>query len=213
MIRKDAMNLEIEATFLEIDKAELRTKLEAIGAQLVRPEILMRRVVFDVSKHAFARVRDEGDRIMLTYKNHHDNTLTGTEEINVEVSDYDATIAILKACGLHAKSDEDSYRESWKLDEVEIDIDTWPWIPSYVEIEGPSPEKVQAVATKLGFDMKDAIIGSVDEVYKLYYDVTSDDINFGLSEIKFTDAPDKIASKLRDAPLAPASVKANPHTE
>ncbi len=207
------MNLEIEATFLEIDKAELRTKLEAIGAQLVRPEILMRRVVFDVSKHAFARVRDEGDRIMLTYKNHHDNTLTGTEEINVEVSDYDATIAILKACGLHAKSDEDSYRESWKLDEVEIDIDTWPWIPSYVEIEGPSPEKVQAVATKLGFDMKDAIIGSVDEVYKLYYDVTSDDINFGLSEIKFTDAPDKIASKLRDASLAPASVKANPYTK
>lgn len=207
------MNLEIEATFLEIDKAELRAKLEAIGAQLVRPEILMRRVVFDVSKHAFARVRDEGDRIMLTYKNHHDNTLTGTEEINVEVSDYDATIAILKACGLHAKSDEDSYREFWKLNDVEIDIDTWPWIPSYVEIEGPSPEKVQAVATKLGFDMKDAIIGSVDEVYKLYYDVTSDDINFGLSEIKFTDAPDKIASKLRDAPLAPASVKANPYTE
>ena len=29
------MNLEIEATFLEIDKAELRAKLEAIGAQLV----------------------------------------------------------------------------------------------------------------------------------------------------------------------------------
>ena len=207
------MNLEIEATFLEIDKAELRAKLEAIGARLVRPEILMRRIVFDISKHAFARVRDEGDRIMLTYKNHHDNTLTGTEEINVEVSDYDNTIAILKACGLHAKSDEDSYRESWRLDEVEIDIDTWPWIPSYVEIEGPSPEKVQAVAAKLGFDMKDAIIGSVDEVYKLYYDVTSDDINFGLSEIKFTDAPDKIASKLRDTPLAPASVKANPYTK
>lgn len=207
------MNLEIEATFLEIDKAELRTKLEAIGAQLVRPEILMRRIVFDISKHAFARVRDEGDRIMLTYKNHHDNTLTGTEEINVEVSDYDNTIAILKACGLHAKSDEDSYRESWRLDDVEIDIDTWPWIPSYVEIEGPSPEKVQAVATRLGFDMKNAVIGSVDEVYKLYYDVTSDDINFGLSEIKFTNAPDKIASKLRDAPLAPASVKANPYAK
>lgn len=207
------MNLEIEATFLEINKAELRAKLEAIGARLVRPEILMRRIVFDISKHAFARVRDEGDRIMLTYKNHHDNTLTGTEEINVEVSDYDDTIAILKACGLHAKSDEDSYRESWRLDDVEIDIDTWPWIPSYVEIEGPSPEKVQAVATRLGFDMKDAIIGSVDEVYKLYYDVTSDDINFGLSEIKFTNAPDKIASKLRDVPLAPASVKANPYAK
>lgn len=204
------MNLEIEATFLEINKDELRSKLRAAGAKLVRPEILMRRVVFDISKHAFARVRDEGDRIVLTYKNHHDNTLTGTEELNVEVSDYEQTIAILKACGLHAKSDEDSYRESWKLSNVEIDIDTWPWIPSYVEIEGETTSDVEAAASKLGFDMKDAVIGSVDEVYKLYYDVTSADINFGLPEIKFTDAPTKIASKLRPVPLAPATMHANP---
>lgn len=204
------MKLEIEATFLEINKDELRAKLRAAGAKLVQPEILMRRVVFDISKHAFARVRDEGSRVVLTYKNHHDNTLTGTEEINVEVSDYDDTIAILRASGLHAKSDEDSYRESWELDGVEIDIDTWPWIPTYVEIEGTTPAAVEAVSTKLGFDMQDAIIGSVDEVYKLYYDVTNDDINFGLSEIKFTDAPAKIASKLRETPLAPARTKANP---
>lgn len=207
------MNLEIEATFLEINKDELRAKLRAAGAKLVRPEILMRRVVFDISKHAFARVRDEGDRIMLTYKNHHDNTLTGTEELNVEVSDYEQTIAILKACGLHAKSDEDSYRESWKLGNVEIDIDTWPWIPSYVEIEGETTSDVETAASKLGFDMKDAVIGSVDEVYKLYYDVTSADINFGLPEIKFTDAPTKIASKLRPVPLAPATVRANPKAQ
>lgn len=204
------MNLEIEATFLEINKDELRSKLRAAGAKLVRPETLMRRVVFDISKHAFARVRDEGDRIVLTYKNHHDNTLTGTEELNVEVSDYEQTIAILKACGLHAKSDEDSYRESWKLGNVEIDIDTWPWIPSYVEIEGETTSDVEAAASRLGFGMKDAIIGSVDEVYKLYYDVTSADINFGLPEIKFTNAPAKIASKLRPVPLAPATMRANP---
>lgn len=204
------MNLEIEATFLEINKDELRAKLRAAGAKLVRPEILMRRVVFDISKHAFARVRDEGDRVVLTYKNHLNDTLTGTEELNVEVSDYDHTIAILKACGLRAKSDEDSYRESWKLGNVEIDIDTWPWIPSYVEIEGETPNDVETAARKLGFDMKDAVIGSVDEVYKLYYDVTSDDINFGLSEIKFTAAPSKIADKLRPVPLAPATIRANP---
>lgn len=205
------MNLEIEATFLEINKDELRTKLKVLGAKLVRPEILMRRIVFDISKQAFARVRDEGDRIVLTYKNHRDDTLTGTEELNVEVSNYDDTIAILKACGLHPKSDEDSYRESWELDGAEIDIDTWPWIPSYVEIEAESPESVQAVAAKLGFDMKNAIIGSVDEVYRLYYDVTNDDINFGLPEIKFKPAPDKIASRLREKPLTPATIRANPH--
>lgn len=204
------MNLEIEATFVEIDKPKLRAKLESLGAELIHPEILMRRIVFDTGPHSFARVRDEGDRIVLTYKCHHNDTLTGTEEINVEVSDYDNAIAIMKACGLRPKADEDSYRESWRLGNVEIDIDTWPWIPSYVEIEGDTPESVQDVATKLGFNMTDAIIGSVDEVYKLYYDITSDLINNELSEIKFTDAPAQLANHLRETPLAPAKIQANP---
>ena len=204
------MDLEIEATFVDIDKDKLRIKLNAIGAKLIQPETLMRRVVFNVNAHSFIRVRNEGKRIILTYKNHLNNTITGTEEINVEVSDYEKTIAILKAGGLKPKSEEGSYREKWQLDDVEIDIDTWPWIPSYVEIEGPSEEKVRKVSEQLGFNMNEAIIGSVDEVYKLYYDVTNDDINFNLPEIKFTDAPTKIASKLRKNPLFPAKTTANP---
>lgn len=207
------MQLEIEATFIEVNKDELRAKLKTAGAILVRPEILMSRVVFDISHHAFARVRDEGDRVILTYKNQRNHTITGTEEINVEVSDYSNTIAILKACGLRTKSVEDTYRESWKLGDVEIDIDTWPWIPSFVEIEGQTPEAVKTTSEQLGFDMKNAIVGSVDEVYKLYYDVTSEDINFGLSEIKFTNAPAKIASKLRKIPLAPATKPADPNAK
>ena len=204
------MDLEIEATFVDIDKDKLRVKLNAIGAKLIQPETLMRRVVFNVNAHSFIRVRNEGKRIILTYKNHLNDTITGTEEINVEVSDYEKTIAILKAGGLKPKSEEDSYREKWQLDDVEIDIDTWPWIPSYVEIEGPSEERVRKVSEQLGFNMNEAIIGSVDEVYKLYYDVTNDDINFNLPEIKFTDAPTKIASKLRKNPLFPAKTTANP---
>lgn len=204
------MNLEIEATFLEVNKTEIRNQLQALGAKLIQPEILMRRTVFKLGEHDFARVRDEGNRIVLTYKNHHNSTLTGTEEINVEVSSYDDTIAILKACGLDIKAVEDSYRETWELDDVEITIDTWPWIPTYIEIEGPSTTVITKVAEALGFKMQDAIIGSVDEVYKLYYDVTSKNINFDLSAIKFTNAPDWLTAKLRSTPLAPAKLKANP---
>jgi len=207
------MSLEIEATFVEINKDELRAKLKNAGAKLIKPETLMRRIVFAVGEHDFTRVRDEGNRVVLTYKNHFSDTLTGTEEINVEVSNYEDTIAILKASGLRAKSDEDSYRETWELDGVEIDLDTWPWIPSYVEIEGPTVESVETVSQQLGFDMKDAIYGSVDEVYKLYYDVTSSYINFDLDKFKFIDAPAKLATNLREPPLAPATIKANPKAQ
>jgi hypothetical protein len=36
----------------------MRIRLKEIGAKLEKPEVLMRRVVFDVGEHAFARVRD-----------------------------------------------------------------------------------------------------------------------------------------------------------
>lgn len=204
------MGLEIEATFVEVNKTELRSSLKALGAKLIRPEVLMHRTVFDTGPKSFARVRDEGGRTILTYKKQHDNSITGTEELNVEVKSYEDTVAILKSCGLKFKAVEDTYRESWKLNDTEIDIDTWPWIPSFVEIEGQTPESVRSVANQLGFDMDEAIIGSVDEIYKLYYDVTNDDINFGLSEIKFTDAPNKLARKLRPTPSSPAKTRANP---
>ena len=46
------MDLEIEATFVDIDKDKLRIKLNAIGAKLIQPETLMRRVVFNVNAHS-----------------------------------------------------------------------------------------------------------------------------------------------------------------
>lgn len=56
------MKNEIEAQFLDIDKDVMRSKLKEIGAELKKPEVLMRRVVFDLGKHAFARVLGHGSR-------------------------------------------------------------------------------------------------------------------------------------------------------
>ncbi len=190
------MKPEIEATFIDINKDELHEKLKQAGAKLMQPEVLMKRVVFGLNDHSVIRVRDEGNQIIMTYKDVQSLTLTGTQEINVEVSNYQDTIDILKASGLRAKADQETLREKWELDEVELDIDTWPWIPSYVEIEGPSVEKVQEVAQKLGFNMADAHYGSVDQIYKIYYDVTGRDIN-ECPEIKFTEVPEWLANKRR----------------
>lgn len=196
------MNLEIEATFIEINKDKLREKIKSLGGKLIQPEMLMRRIIFDLpGSNRFARVRDEGNKIIMTYKCHHDNTLLGTEEINVEVNDYNSAIDFLKAVGLEAKATQETLREEWELDGVELDIDTWPWIPTYVEIEGPNAEAVESVAQKLGFEMKNAHYGSVDEIYKLYYDVTNADINY-CPEIKFTNTPDWLEKKRRPERLS-----------
>lgn len=65
---------------------------------------LMRRVTIDSvgmkSKNAFVRVRDQGDKVTLTYKQFDELSLHGAKENEVSVSDFDETIKLLAAAGL-----------------------------------------------------------------------------------------------------------------
>ena len=151
------MKNEIEAQFLDINKDDIRKRLKDIGAQLLKPELLMKRVIFYTGKHSFARVRDEGDKIVMTYKNvDDDHSILGTKEVNLEVNNYDDAVLFLKGCGLKIKAHQETKREIWKYGEVEICIDTWPWIPTFIEIEGPTEESVWEVADKLGYKKEQA---------------------------------------------------------
>lgn len=185
------MNNEIEAQFLDIDKEKMRKRLKAVGAELIKPEVLMRRVVFDTGKHSFARVRDEGGgKIVMTYKNiSDDDSILGTKEVNVVIDDYENGVTFLKGCGLKPKAEQESYRETWTLGPVEICIDTWPWIPTFMEIEGPSEELVWQTAEKLGLNKADAKFGSVDTTYRHYYGIETDVVNRQTPKIAFEMEP------------------------
>ena len=184
------MKNEIEAQFLEVDKDQMREKLKAIGAELIKPEVLMKRMIFYTGEHSFARVRDEGDKIVMTYKDvSDDNSILGTKEVNVTVDHYDYAILFLKGCGLKIKARQETLREMWKVGEVEICIDTWPWLQTFIEIEGPSEEEVWAMAEKLGLDKTKAKFGSVDTTYQHYYGIDTDTVNLHTPEISFEIDP------------------------
>ena len=120
------METEIEAKFLDIDPIAVRAKLKALGAALIYPEVLMKRKVFDhpTNKQSdWLRVRDEGDKITMSYKKVIDRTVHGTKEVTIEVSNFDDACAILAAAQLTPKSHQETRRETWKLDDAEIMID------------------------------------------------------------------------------------------
>lgn len=196
------MQTEFEAKFLDIDKDDLRERLKENGAKLLYSEMLMQRVCLDFpdkslrAKSAWIRLRKEFGKVTLTYKVSPERTIDGTKEIEVEVSDFDQTRAILSAMGMTEKSFQETKREEWILDDVHIMIDTWPWIPAFVEIEGESAEAVQAVSEKLGFEWNEAKFGSVEIAYQQIYDVTDDDVN-NWKEIVFGDVPEWLDSKIK----------------
>lgn len=195
------MNYEIEAQFLGVDKNDIRKKLRNIGAELVKPEVLMKRTVFYTGEHSFARVRDEGEgKIVMTYKNvSDDKSILGTKEVNVEIDNYDNGILFMKGCGLEIKAEQESYRETWKYGNVEICIDTWPWIPTFIEIEGPSEDEVWETAVKLRLKKDDAKFGSVDTTYQYYYGIDTDTVNLHTPKILFDmDPPEWAKRKTRN---------------
>lgn len=196
---KVAMETEIEAKFLDIDKEKIREKLKTIGAQLIHPERLMRRKVFEhptEKQNDWIRVRDEGDKITLSYKKLQDRTLHGTKEVSVDVSDFDKTCSILENCRLKFVAYQETMREKWQLSNVEITLDTWPWVPPFIEIEAPTENEVKDAAQKLGFDWKDAEHGSVETVYIRDFDVTEEEID-DWQEITFIPVPDWLEQKRR----------------
>lgn len=167
------MKTEIEVKFINIDIEKVRETLKSVGATLHTPMRLMRRALVETEQMAkddsFLRLRDEGDKTTLTYKQFRENSLTGAHEHEVTVSDFDTMRDILLSSGFEFQTVQESKRETWGLDGVEIVIDQWPWMNPYIEIEGESEENVQEVAARLGFEWKNAVFGGADVIYHLEY--------------------------------------------
>ena len=176
------MKTEFEATFVNIVRSSLTGSLRQAGAKLVRPEYVQRRVILQLPKEKRAddtwlRVRDEGDKVTLTLKSIDGKTITGQKEILLVVHDFMVTIALLESIGCEKKSYQESKRELWVLDNVEIAIDTWPFLEPYVEVEGASEAAVKGVVKKLNLNYAEAIFDTVNAIYEQKYGKTIEELN------------------------------------
>jgi adenylate cyclase class 2 len=184
------MNTEIEAKFVNVDHEMVRMKLEEIGAEIEQPMRLMKRVLFETdelrAKNAFIRVRDQGDKVTLTYKQFDERSITGAKEIEIVVNNFDETVKLLIAAGMPLGSFQETKRETWKLGSTEIVLDLWPWLNPYIEIEGESESNVKEVASLLGFDWTKAVFGDVMEAYRVQYPHMGEYDTVGnIAEVKF----------------------------
>ncbi len=186
------MKTEYEAKFVNIDIAQIRQKLEKVGAMLEKPMRLMRRVTIDndflTAKDAFVRVRDEGDRVTMTYKQFDSYSVDGAKEHEIIVNNFEEAVALLAAAGLEHTSFQESKRETWTHGSVEIVIDEWPWLSPYIEIESGSADEVRAFSEALGLDWNDAVFGDVMAAYRVQYPHLGERDTVGnVPEVKFGD--------------------------
>lgn len=167
------MKTEIETRFLEIDKDKLFLRLKELNAT-DRGEIKLDEIIFYdknfewLKENKLVKLRKQNDTIKLIFKNNKEQKVDSAKEIEFAVSKFDEAKDFLEAIGLIAYRIVEKYRHSFQLDNVIIDIDTWPKIPTYVELEGDSVEDLKLVAQKLNLVWDNRFDGDPRFVYKKY---------------------------------------------
>jgi adenylate cyclase class 2 len=177
---KNSTKEEIEVIFLDVNKDKLEEKLESIGAEKIK-DIFYRHVAMDYPDYrlnkdnSWIRLRDDGEAIKLAYKRRlgvtsQDGTSNdeGMEEVEVVVSDYEETKSFFKKIGLIEKHEAEKKRSRWQKGSIIFDIDTWPEISTFLEIEANSWEDIEEAVELLGFNYEDKKICSVNQIYRLY---------------------------------------------
>jgi adenylate cyclase class 2 len=171
---------EIEVKYLNIDPDEIQKKLAGIGAVKVG-EFFQRWKAFDYpdwrldKQGAWLRLRDEGDgTTTLTFKqrlgiagNDGIENDIGMEEIEIHVDDFDTIVTIFVKIGFVEKHYAEKKRTRWEKDSIEFDVDTYPELEPYLEIEAPSWEKIDEAILWLGLDPGARKIFSANQVYAL----------------------------------------------
>lgn len=164
------MSIEFEAKIMEIDPDAVEKLILSAGGEKGK-QALMRRYVYDIhpeQRGHWIRLRDDGEKITLTVKKIHHDGISGTEEEEIVVDDFERTNQLLQLMGFKPSAYQENWRTSFTLNKVNLEIDQWPKIPPYLEIEGDSEDRVVHTASLLGFDEYKLTGENTVKIYERY---------------------------------------------
>jgi adenylate cyclase class 2 len=133
--------------------------------------VLMKRYVYDINpkrRGHWIRLRDDGKQITLTVKKIHNDGISGTEEEEIQVEDFEKTNDLLLLMGFIPQAYQENRRTSFVLNGAQLEIDHWPMIPPYLEIEANSKEQVLQIAFQLGYNESDLTGENTMKIYARY---------------------------------------------
>ena len=164
------MKTEFELKVLDVDVEVVKAKLEGLGAELVAI-FNQKRFTYDINpktKDKWIRLRSDGRQTTLCFKSIESDKIDGTKEVEFEVPNFEAANEFLECIGIPSKQYQENRRTRYLLDGVEIDIDEWPLIPPYIEIEANNEQEVLQMVKKLGLENEKVTSANTQDVYKMY---------------------------------------------
>lgn len=170
-----AKHFEIELRFIKIDKSLLIKKLRSLKAKDLGEDLLSESI-FDNKDKTFnssgrlVRIRTTKKGSAIAFKDHR-KISSKVLEIEFGIEDPEKAAEFLKKLGYIVIRRQEKKRHTFKIDGCIVDIDTWPNLEPYVEIEGPSKEVIKKLSGRLGLDWRDVIYEDAKRVLEKYYKV------------------------------------------
>jgi adenylate cyclase, class 2 len=147
---------EIEVKFYLRDLAGVSQRLRDLGAELAAPRVFEANLRFDTRGRELTKARQvlrlrQDQRARMTFKGPAEagSEVISREEIEFEVSDFSAAQRLLEALGYEVSAMYEKFRATYHLGGLEVVLDELPY-GSFIEIEGPDGEAIQAAALQLG---------------------------------------------------------------
>lgn len=149
---------EIETKILDVDKNAIESVLREKGAQQIGETRLyvdwyQTPGTIEGQEAWYLRIRNSFDGgYELTWKGKHVEVAGSREvkEIHFHLPDHEKMRELLTVFGLETYAHQEKDRSSWRLGDWRFDIDTYPGVPTFVEIEGTSGEHIDEAARMLG---------------------------------------------------------------
>jgi len=174
---------EIEVKLLDINLSEIRKKLKDTNAILVKKEF-QTNYMFDYSdkklfnKGGYIRIRhcenfiqkeENPKKALVTLKELvSKDKFKISKETEFNVDNFEETKSFFKALGLNLFRTDEKFRESYKLDNGLIEIDTWAGLPTYLEVEAKTEDDVNTLLKQIGFTLEDTTTMTLKELLVHY---------------------------------------------
>jgi predicted adenylyl cyclase CyaB len=159
------MMKEIEVKILDVDRDAVVKKLLLLGAKKIH-EGEFYSIYLDFADGSLQkegkilRLRKEGEKSVIALKEFiSDKGAKQRAEHEVVVDDFKKAKHILHLLGLKVKLVMRKHRVSYLLGKFKVEFDKYKgdysFIPEFLEIEGPSVDKIYDLAKKLGYSKSD----------------------------------------------------------
>ncbi len=172
---------EIEVKILGVNPKEIKKKLKKLGAKTVFENRTVHAMCYDFPDRSVRkagnhiRLRKVGKKVEITFKTlKSKKKYKNNYEVDVPVDNFESAHRFFSKLGLKKYADYRKKRSRYRIGKYQYEIDKYPGIPHFVEVEVKSDNVQKAVkelekAVKLlGYTMADTKPWNTFEVHKYY---------------------------------------------